>query len=285
MNILRALLVDDEPLALRRLMLTLGKLDDVEIVESTTSARQAVDLIEDLRPDIIFLDIAMPGLNGFDVIEKIPPDQQPAVIFATAFGNHAVKAFGVDAVDYLLKPIAPDRLRQSVDRARMWLVARNTSPRSALEPEQPSSGVAAASIEDSLWAHRHQGFVRIPIDQIIWIEAEGDYVRVHAKQGSGLMRKTLTALDAELDAGTFIRVHRSAICRRSEITELQRRPTGALRVALSNGDWAPVGRSYGRSLRVLLEQMRTGSTSSSEEMPASTHESICGPTGMNTADN
>lgn len=256
MKPLRALLVDDEPLALRRLSLTLGKLDDVEIVDSTTSPRRAVDLIVDIRPDVVFLDIAMPGLSGFDVISRIAPGQRPAVIFATAFESHAVQAFGVDAVDYLLKPIAPDRLRQAVDRARMWLAARNISHADAQEPDRSEPSATDPAGENSLWAHRHQEFVRIPLEQIVWIEAEGDYVRIHAREGGGLMRTTLTALHEKLDPGCFIRVHRSAICRKSEITGLQRRSTGALRLSLSSGDWAPVGRSYGRSLKALLRQVQ-----------------------------
>ncbi len=267
MKPLRALLVDDEPLALRRLTLTLGKLADVEIVDTTISARRAVNLIEDLRPDVVFLDIAMPGLNGFNVIDSIRSDRQPAVVFVTAFESHAVQAFGVHAVDYLLKPVAPDRLRQAVDRARMWLAARAISDAGETEPDRPDGAAADQTGEDSLWAHRHQEFVRIPLEQIVWIEAERDYVRIHAKEGGGLMRTTLTALHAELDPGCFIRVHRSAICRRSEITGLQRRPTGALRLSLSNGDWAPVGRSYGRSLRAFLKQMQAKSVFQSGQSP------------------
>lgn len=265
MKQLRALLVDDEPLALRRLALTLGKFEDVAIVDSTTSARRAVDLIENLRPDIIFLDIAMPGLSGFDVIDRIPADRQPAVVFATAFGDHAVQAFGVDAVDYLLKPVAPDRIRQAVDRARMWLAARNIAHPVEPETDRPDGRASDPVGEQSLWAHRHQEFVRIPLEQIVWIEAERDYVRIHAKEGGGLMRTTLTALHAALDPGCFIRVHRSAICRRSAITGLQRKPTGALRLSLSNGDWAPVGRSYGHSLKALLKQMQAISVHHSEQ--------------------
>ncbi|MFT4025909.1 MAG: LytTR family DNA-binding domain-containing protein [Novosphingobium sp.] len=264
---MRALLIDDEPLALRRLTLTLDQFDDVEIVDSTTSARRAVVLIRDLRPDVVFLDIAMPGLSGFDVIDRLPPGQRPAVVFATAFGEHAVQAFGVDAVDYLLKPVAPDRLRQAVDRVHLWLAARNMTHAGEMGYDQPEGSAASSAGEDSLWAHRHQKFVRIPLDQIVWIEAEGDYVQIHAKEGGGLMRTTLSALHAKLDPVRFIRVHRSAICRTSEITGLQRKPTGALRLSLSNGDWVPVGRSYSGGLRALHKQMWPKSIFQSEPGP------------------
>lgn len=252
MKQLRTLLVDDEPLALRRLILTLGKLDGVEVVGSTTSAYRAVEFIDDLLPDVVVLDIAMPCLNGFEVIQKIRPRKQLAVIFATASEGHAVQAFDVDAVDYLLKPVAPDRLRQALDRARAWLSGRHVHADTSA-PERPDDYSAG---EGSLWVHRHQEFVRIPMHEIVWIEAERDYVRVHAKYGGGLIRTTLTALLAELNPDSFVRVHRSAICRKSEIRGLQRRPTGALRLSLSNGDWAPVGRSYGGGLRTFLKQVQ-----------------------------
>ncbi|MEZ0244319.1 MAG: LytR/AlgR family response regulator transcription factor [Sphingomonas sp.] len=244
---LRALLVDDEPLASRRLGAALRTIDGVEVIGSTTSAIRAVEMIARMRPDLVFLDIAMPGLDGFGVLAAVPAADRPAIVFVTAYDAHAVAAFGVDAVDYLLKPVAPDRLAISVTRARHWLRAR----------EPGADDVEPAAIgEDSLWAHRHQEYVRVPIEQIVWLEAEGDYVRIHAGNGGGLMRITLGALEAKLDPETFVRVHRSAICRRSAVTGLRRKATGALEVSLASGDWVPVGRSYSNGLRALLRRMR-----------------------------
>ena len=250
MRPLRALLVDDEPLAVRRLTLALADIDDVEIVESTTSARRAIALIASLEPDIVFLDIAMPGLNGFDVVERSA--SSPAIVFVTAYENHAVRAFGVDAADYLLKPVAPERLRVAVERARNWLAGRAATSETGEEGQALTPPLNA----DSLWVHRHQEFVRVPLDQITWIEAHGDYVKIHADNGGGLMRTTLTALETRLDPRRFIRVHRSAICRRDAVTGLRRQATGALTVSLANGDRAPVGRTYSSGLRVLLKRVR-----------------------------
>ena len=252
MRPLRALLVDDEPLAVRRLTLALADVDDVEIVESTTSARRAIALIASLQPDIVFLDIAMPGLNGFDVVESSAAS--PAIVFVTAYENHAVRAFGIDAADYLLKPVAPERLRIAVERARTWLAGRAATSGAGEKAQVEAPAPPPAT--DSLWVHRHQEFVRVPIDQIVWIEAHGDYVKIHADNGGGLMRTTLTALEEKLDPRKFIRVHRSAICRRSAVTGLRRQATGALTVSLANGDRAPVGRTYSSGLRVLLKRMR-----------------------------
>lgn len=245
---LRAFLVDDESLALRRLSVTLGEIDDVEIVGSTTSARQAVEMIGSLAPDVIFLDIAMPGLSGFDVLKRLP--QAPAIVFVTAYDKHAVRAFGVDAVDYLLKPVAPDRLKLAVERARRW-----TNGRVPPGADSPSADNGFLGSEDSLWVHRHQEFVRIRVGDIHWIEAQGDYVMLHGANGGGLLRMTLRALEARLDPEDFVRVHRSAICRRKAIVGLKRKSTGALAVSLSNGDSAPVGRTFSAGLRALRKTM------------------------------
>lgn len=243
---LRVLLVDDEPLASRRLGAALCSIEGVEVIGSTTSATRAVEMIARMRPDLVFLDIAMPGLDGFGVIAQLPEADRPAIVFVTAYDAHAVAAFGVDVVDYLLKPVAPERLAASIAKVRHWLRARET-----VEVAAP-----VAANEDSLWAHRHQEYVRVAMDRIAWLEAEGDYVRIHAEGGGGLLRTTLGALEAKLDPEIFVRVHRSAICRRSAITGLRRKATGALEVSLADGDWVPVGRSYGAGLRALLKRMR-----------------------------
>lgn len=244
MSRLRALIVDDEPLAVRRLTHSLAAFDEVEVVETTTSARRAVELIASLRPDIVFLDIAMPGLGGFDVAARVPEDHRPAIVFVTAYDRHAARAFDTDAADYLMKPVAPDRLGAAIAKARTWLRGRAaTAPTGRL------------SDSDSLWVHRRGEFARVPIGAIEWVEAEGDYVRLHA-EGGGLMRGTLTALAERLDPQVFVRVHRSAICRRDAITGLRRKPTGAVVALLASGAEAPVGRSYVSGLRALLTQLQ-----------------------------
>lgn len=249
MRQLRAVLVDDERLALTRLSRSLAAVEGIEVVATTTSARSAVGMIDEARPDLVFLDIAMPGLTGFDIVGQLHGEDAPAVIFVTANENHAVQAFGVDAVDYLLKPVAPARLQAAVARARTWIDGRAAG---AVEPPEAPEPAEA----ESFWAHRHREFVRIQIDDIQWIEANGDYVRLHTVEGGGLMRMTLAALETQLDDGLFIRVHRSAICRRSAIAGLRRKPTGALVAMLANGEEAPVGRRFGGGLRALLRRVQ-----------------------------
>jgi DNA-binding LytR/AlgR family response regulator len=240
MKTLRALLVDDETLAIKRLSRALERIPGVEVIGSTTSARQAVELIAGEPPDLLFLDIAMPGLSGFEVVERIAPDAHPAIIFVTAFDSHAVHAFDVAAADYLMKPFAQPRLEQAVERGRLWLQARAVPA-----PARPAT--------DALWVHRHREYVRVPVAEIDWIEGHGDYARIHGPHMVGLARITLTALEEKLDPRQFIRVHRSAICRKAAIVSLKRRATGAMAVLLANGDEAPVGLTFVAGLRSLLK--------------------------------
>jgi two-component system response regulator AlgR len=244
---LRALLVDDEPLAIRRLARSLEQVPGVEVVGATTSARQAVSLIDSEHPDMVFLDISMPGLSGFEVLERISPQEHPAVVFVTAYDSHAVQAFDVAAADYLMKPYAQDRLAEAVGRGRLWLEAR--AAQSAAE-----SAPAGAPL-DSLWVHRRNEFVRVPVGEVSWIEAEGDYVKIHGSRQTGLARATLVSLERRLDRDQFVRVHRSAICRRAAIVSLRRKPSGAVCVLLDIGDEAPVGRAYVPGLRAMLRRV------------------------------
>jgi len=250
MRPLRTLLIDDEPLALRRLAATLSDLDGVDLLETTTSARRGVDLIRHLKPDVALLDITMPSLDGFDVLENLSPEERPAVIFVTAHASFAVKAFEVEAIDYLLKPVSRDRLRRAMTRARRWLARGSVAPSASTDRiETPDTPFG-----DSLWVHRHQIFDRVTMEDIMWIEAQGDYVRVHAPNG-GMARMTLTELELILDPNHFIRVHRSAICRRSAIVRVRRKATGAVVATLVNGDEVPVGRTYSGGLRTFLNRI------------------------------
>jgi len=240
MQALRALLVDDETLAIRRLARALERIEGVEVIGSTTSAREAVALVGKETPDLLFLDISMPGLTGFELIERIDPNVQPAIIFVTAYDSHAVQAFDVSAADYLMKPFSQPRLEEAVERGRLWLRARAAPARAGI---------------DALWVHRHREFVRVPVEEIDWIEGHGDYARIHGPHFTGLARTTLTALEEKLDPARFMRVHRSAICRKAAIVSLKRRATGAMAVLLASGEEAPVGRAFVPGLRALLKMM------------------------------
>jgi DNA-binding LytR/AlgR family response regulator len=195
---------------------------------------------------MVFLDISMPGLSGFEVLERISPREHPAVVFVTAYDSHAVQAFDVAAADYLMKPYAQDRLEESVARGRLWLEARAA--------RQPVDEASSGAPLESLWVHRHNEFVRVPLGEVAWLEAQGDYVKIHGARHAGLARATLTSLERRLGPD-FVRVHRSAICRKQAIVGLRRKPTGAMCVLLDNGGEAPVGRSYVPGLRAMLRRL------------------------------
>jgi DNA-binding LytR/AlgR family response regulator len=242
MSALRAIVVDDEMLAVRRLVRALQRIDGIDVVASTTSAREGLAMIGAKNPDIVFVDISMPGLTGFELIERMAPAAPPAVVFVTAYDAHAVQAFDIAAADYLLKPVAPARLAEAVERARLWLQAR-------------AAPALARRAIDSLWIQRHREIVRVALDEVDWIEGHGDYARVHGQGFAGLVRTTLNALEERLDPGQFIRTHRSAICRRQAIVTLRRKATGAMAVLLANGDEAPVGRTFVPGLRALMKRV------------------------------
>lgn len=259
MTRLRAFAVDDEPLALRRLSCAIREMDDVELVGSSTSARSSLEQIRQLRPDMLLLDVAMPGIDGFELVERLDPGACPAVVFVTAHDEHAVRAFAVSAVDYVLKPVAPERLREAVAKARGVVEARQAEA-SMVELRRTIAGLRASApgrerSDECLWAHRHREVVRIPVGSISWLQAEGDYVRIHGSDGGGLIRQTLAALEAQLDPEVFVRVHRSALCRRSGIMSLRRKASGAMALTLADGAEVPVGRSFAGGIRELLARM------------------------------
>ena len=260
MTPLRAFAVDDEPLALRRLSYAIDDLEGVELVGASTSARSSLDQIRELRPDMLLLDVAMPGIDGFELVERLDPDMSPAVVFVTAHDEHAVRAFAVSAVDYLLKPVAPERLREAVAKARGIVEARQaearmTELRRTIAGLRENAPGPSPSADACFWAHRHREVVRIPVESVAWVQAEGDYVRIHGRDGEGLIRQTLAAVEAKLDPDIFLRVHRSALCRKAEIMSLRRKASGAMALTMADGTEVPVGRSYAGGIRKLLSRM------------------------------
>ena len=195
----------------------------------------------------------MPRLDGFSVLARLSTLDRPAIVFVTAHAGFAAKAFEVEAVDYLLKPVSRDRLRDAIRRARLWLDREGGLTR---HYDTAAMMASSASGEDSLWVHRHQTFDRVAIDDIVWIEAQGDYVQIHTRDGGGMARTTLHELERVLNPSNFIRIHRSAICRKSAIVRVQRKATGAVTATLVNGDEAPVGRTYSGGLRSFLDLIR-----------------------------
>jgi two-component system response regulator AlgR len=238
---LKTLVVDDEPLATERLQLLLARVGGVDLVGTASDGESACRMAEALRPDLLLLDIAMPGMDGIDVARELGRSAgRPAVIFVTAFDQFAVSAFDVDAVDYLVKPVDPTRLVRALDRARAHLSRRDL----AVQPGAPEG-----SYLDEFWASDLSGLVRIRAVDIDRVSAERDYMRLHVGTRSWLIHHSMAALEEGLDPGMFVRLHRSAIVRRDFITGFQRNASGRWIARLTDGTEQPVGRLYADCVR------------------------------------
>jgi len=231
---LRIMVVDDEPLAVERLQLLLARIDNVTVVGTANDGEAALRIAEAVAPDLVLLDIAMPGMDGIDVaraLSQSPVD--PVVVFVTAFDNFAVAAFDVAAIDYLMKPVQPERLARALDRVRDHV---STGAHEAPRP-------VSAHVEE-FWVPDHSGLVRIAASDIHRITAERDYMRLHVGQRSWLIHRTIAKLEEDLDPALFLRVHRSVILRRDTIIGLYRDEAGHWTARLSDGGEQRIGRSY-----------------------------------------
>jgi DNA-binding LytR/AlgR family response regulator len=252
---MRLLIVDDEPLSRRRLVQLLAALPDVEIVGEAESGREALRLVELLRPDVLLLDIEMPALDGFAVLKSLPPDLAPAIIFVTAFQDHAVKAFELRATDFVMKPVRADRLAGALQQARHDLAGRRAGERLALlqsrlaELEQR----ALSASEQGVWVQIGSDRRRLALADIRWIEADRDYARVHMNGQSHLVNAMLGDLQKALGADDFLRVHRSAIVRKDKVRAVLRDRFSALVLELDNGQRLPVGRMYREEVKSAFE--------------------------------
>jgi two-component system LytT family response regulator len=246
---IRTLIVDDEPLARRGLRARLDRRVDVEIVGECASGRAAVDAIRTLAPDLVLLDVQMPGIDGFGVVDAVGADAMPVVVFVTAHDEHALRAFESHALDYVLKPIAAARLDQALDRA-----ARRVAERRARAAAGGSASAAAPL--DHFLVRRGSRVVVVPTDAVDWIEADGDYVRLHAGPERHLLRETMGRLETQLDRGRFVRIHRSLIVNVERIAELHPQPNREYVVVLRDGTRLKLSRSYRDRLDARLGEPR-----------------------------
>lgn len=239
---LRTLIVDDEPLAVERMQILCAGLDQVDLVGTAADGEAALRLIDALKPDLILLDIAMPQCDGMSVAASLARvSQRPAVIFCTAFDQHAVAAFEVAAVDYVLKPVSADRLARAVARA---VEARGLK---GDEPAPPSS----RWIED-FWVPHRSEMIRISASDVERIDAERDYMRLSVGGRSYLIHQTISELERRLDPERFLRLHRSVIVRRDRIVKLRHDGLGAWYAELVDGASVRIGRTYQAAAKAIL---------------------------------
>lgn len=236
---LRTLIVDDEPLAVERMQILCARLPRLDLVGTAHDGEAALRLAGALRPDLLLLDIAMPGLDGLSVARGLEGQAgRPAIIFVTAFDRFAVAAFDVAAVDYLLKPVSAERLARAVERVAEKIAA-------------PSAPPAAAGHAEEFWVPCRSEVIRVAVGDIDRIEAERDYMRLHLGVRSFLLHQTISELERRLDPARFIRLHRSAIVRRDFIAKLVHDGFGGWSAILADGTRVRIGRTYLAAARQL----------------------------------
>jgi len=261
---LKTLIVDDEQLARRGLEIRLRQFDDIVIVGQSRNGREALDAIRDTSPDLLFLDIQMPGMDGFEVLRRMSGNNMPAVIFVTAFDEFAVQAFDANALDYLLKPINDDRLADAIVRARrnvaeqqaldhrsklLKLVCELTGRELTLESALLPASATATEFPRKLAIQDGRETSCVEVASIDWVDAAGDYMCVHAEGDTYVLRGTMKRLEELLDPNTFVRVHRSAIVNRHRVRSLRAHRNGEYFLTLSCDHELKLSRKYKDSVR------------------------------------
>lgn len=231
---LKTLIVDDEPLAVERMQVICAKIPELQVVGTASDGAQALRLVEALEPDLMLLDMTMPEVDGMSVAKSLSrQEDRPAVVFVTAHDNYAVEAFDLDAVDYVLKPVKPERLERAVSRA---IARRGDGERSD------------SQWLEELWIPHRSELIRIATSEVGRIDAERDYVRLHVGEGEAartyLLLQTIAGLEKRLDPAKFIRIHRSTILRKDRITGLRHDGLGVWSVELDDDEALRIGRTY-----------------------------------------
>ena len=246
---IRVLIVDDEPLARKGVELRLRTQSDVELVGMCTNGRQAVQRITELQPDLVFLDIQMPLMSGIEVLRSIPDEVQPAIIFLTAYDEHALEAFEVQALDYLLKPIDDRRFVAALERARKLIALKQQK---LLYERTGSERLKRFTVRTG------KELTFVDTVQIDWIEAAGDYAQLHVGERTYLIRESLNTLETMLEPEDFLRVHRSSIVRLDRIVRLEALSNRDGNLTLRGGTSHRVSRSYSKPLQAYLKNRRAG---------------------------
>ena len=275
MSKLRTLLVDDEPLARDLLRSIATEIADIDIIGECKNGREAIDSAMSMAPDLIFLDIMMPQVNGFEVVKALQSDAMPMVIFATAYNQYAIDAFDMHAVDYLLKPFDPERISVAVQRAverkrvqqevlKAPLIGAINDIAIRLDKDQ-SGSVDSGDGQENLAEEqperlkrklliRDSGTVKlIPFEDIDWIDAAGDYMCIHALGETHIMRSTLLDLQKKLDDNLFVRIHRSTVVNITRVVSTSLSQKRGSLVHLSDGQTLKVSRNYRESTRKLFQ--------------------------------
>lgn len=249
---IRALIVDDEPLARQGLRLLLQNEPDVAVIGECANGAEALNFLQREKPSLMFLDVQMPKIDGFALVAALPPEKAPAIIFVTAYDRHAVKAFEVSAIDYLLKPVKPARFREALQRARQQLESRDATElnrrlQALLEAAKPES-----IYPSQLSVKNGERTVFVRVSEIDYIEAAANYVVLHVGQQNHILRETLTNLEARLSPKIFLRIHRSFVINMSQVSGVKPAVRGEYVLVLKNGKELPMTRGV-REIQQRLE--------------------------------
>jgi len=269
MSKLKTIIVDDEPLALQLLRSILSENEHVEVIAEFRNGRDAIAAAAELLPDLMFLDIQMPGVNGFEVVKAMQADVMPMVIFATAFNQFAIDAFDLHAVDYVLKPLDSERVQRAVARAverhaavgdeghKTPLIGAIDEISKRLDSENEARSQSNDEVPDGMKRKlliRDSGVVKvIPFDSIDWVDAAGDYMCVHANNETHIVRSTLRELLEKLDDKIFVRIHRSTVVNIERVVTITPLQKGGSLLHLSEGHTLKVSRNYREAIRQLFQ--------------------------------
>ena len=247
---IRVAIVDDEPLAVERMRRLLEEEPDIQVVAECSNGAEAVAAIRDHAPDLVFLDVQMPGLDGFGVVEQVGPEAMPATIFATAFDEHALQAFDASALDYLLKPFDPDRFARALDRARRFLRHQNREELEAKLTSMLGGLNRTRRYLDRFIVRYGRRILFVDAAEVDRIEADGNYAAIHVGKQVHLLREAISRLEEQLDPAAFVRIHRSHIIAVDRVRQLESVFQGEYVVTLKDGTRITSSRTY----RERLEQ-------------------------------
>lgn len=245
---IRVIIVDDEELARRAIRALLARHADIEVMAEAANGHDAIDIIGRIEADIVFLDIQMPGLGGFEVLQEMNLDSAPLIIFVTAFDEHAIQAFERNALDYLLKPIDPQRFERAIERAFTRLreradgrIGRDLARLLATRPDATGETVGR---NDRITFRDGARLIVLDQDEVEWIGAEDDYIRVHTARKTYLVRETLSSAEQRLDHSCFARIHRSTLVNVNEVREMVHATNHDAVIVMRSGERLRASRSY-----------------------------------------
>jgi len=248
---IQAVVADDEVLARQKLRQLLREIPEIEIVGECANAAETIDLVRATRPDLLFLDVRMPDMDGFDIVGELSSagtPSLPCIIFTTAYDRYALRAFEINAVDYLLKPFTLERFRAATERALQQIRSKKQSPQPT-----PAKGQNGGTDYTTRIVFKSKGrIIFLPVSEICWIGAEENYVRICTQSETHLLRETMAHLEEKLDPSTFLRVHRSSIVNLQYVKEVRPEIDGEYGVLLHNGQKISMSRSYRSRIKYLL---------------------------------